>query len=81
MTENNDGTGDQVALKKSSLDKDLGKIISVEAATRTLSQKLLAPGLAVLFLAFAGAFASSQIGANRARCSSSSRRYSAVTWR
>lgn len=63
MTVNEDATGDQTTLRKSSLDKDLGKIISVEAATRSLSQKLLAPGLAVLFLAFAGVVASTQIGA------------------
>lgn len=47
-------------LRKSSLDKDLSKITSVETASRALSQQLLAPGLALVFLACAGLFAAAQ---------------------
>ena len=50
-------------LKKESLDKDLTKIVHVEEATRSASQRLFAPGLALLFLAAAGAFASVYVGA------------------
>ncbi len=49
-------------LKKESLDKDLTKIIHVEKATRFISRRLFAPGLALLFLALAGVFASIYIG-------------------
>lgn len=50
------------ALKKESLDKDLTKIVRVEAATYSASQRLFAPGMALLFLAVAGAFSSIYIG-------------------
>lgn len=50
-------------LKKESLDKDLTKIVHVEAAARSVAQRLFAPGLALLFLTAAGAFASIYIGA------------------
>ena len=49
-------------LPKSSLDKDLRKLGQVEDAVRLLSRRLPALGLAFLFLAVAGIFASSQIG-------------------
>jgi len=57
-----DAEGAQAALRKTSLDKDLQKIARVEDATRFLTRKLFAPGLAILFLAVAGIFASIQIG-------------------
>ena len=50
-------------LQKTSLDKDLVKIQQVQAVTNSLSNRLLAPGLALLFLTVAGAFASLQAGA------------------
>jgi PiT family inorganic phosphate transporter len=50
-------------LKKVSLDKDLTKIVQVEEATRSVSRLLLAPGLALLFLAAAGIIASAFVGA------------------
>ncbi len=50
-------------LKKASLDKDLTKLVHVEEATRFVSRRLFAPGLALLFLAFAGAFSTIYIGA------------------
>jgi len=50
-------------LKKESLDKDLTKIVHVEEATRSAARRLAAPGMAVLFLASAGAFSSIFIGA------------------
>jgi len=49
-------------LRKTSLDKDLGKIARLEDATRFLSRKQFAPGFALLFLAVAGIIASVQIG-------------------
>ncbi|MEQ1713501.1 MAG: inorganic phosphate transporter, partial [Hyphomicrobium sp.] len=51
-------------LRKSSLDKDLGKIERLEQATRTVTRDLITPGVALLFLALAGIFASFQVGAN-----------------
>jgi PiT family inorganic phosphate transporter len=50
------------AIRKTSLDKDLGKIGHVEEATRFLSRRQIAPGIALLFLAIAGSFATFQIG-------------------
>ncbi|HEX9882016.1 MAG TPA: anion permease, partial [Hyphomicrobium sp.] len=50
------------AVRKTSLDKDLGKIGRLEDATRLLSRGHLAPGIALLFLAIAGIIASFQIG-------------------
>src|SRR5680860_1297603 len=50
-------------VRKTSLDKDLRKIERLEEATRVVSRNRLAAGIAVLFLAIAGVFASSQIGA------------------
>jgi PiT family inorganic phosphate transporter len=50
------------AVRKTSLDKDLGKIGHVEEATRFLSRRQIAPGIALLFLAIAGSFATFQIG-------------------
>ena len=50
-------------VRKSSLDKDLRKIERLEEATRAVSRGRAAVGIAVLFLAIAGVFASSQIGA------------------
>jgi len=42
---------------KQSLDKDLEKIVHVEAAARSLSGRLTAPSLALLFLGFSGLLA------------------------
>ena len=41
----------------SSLDKDLDKILRVEAATRSFSNDVVSSGLAVLFLGAAGLLA------------------------
>lgn len=49
-------------LRKSSLDKDLGKIGRLEEATRSVSRTQFAPGFAILFLALAGVIASYHIG-------------------
>ncbi|MDX1718338.1 MAG: inorganic phosphate transporter [Anderseniella sp.] len=49
-------------LKKTSLDKDLSKITSVETAGRAISQTLLAPGIALVFLACAGLLAAAYTG-------------------
>ena len=48
-------------IRKTSLDKDLRKIERLEEATRSVSRHRFAPGLALLFLAIAGIFASFQI--------------------
>ena len=50
---------DQLAaqMRKTSLDKDLSKLSSMETASRALSMQLLAPGLAIIFLACAGLLA------------------------
>ena len=45
------------ALKKPSLDKDLEKLVHVEAATRTLAGTFAAPALALLFLGCSGVLA------------------------
>ncbi len=57
------GGNNGVGLKKQSIDKDLRKLGQVEDAVQQVSRKLVAPGLALLFLAVAGVFASTQIGA------------------
>ncbi len=44
--------------RKETLDKDLDKIVSVEEAAGVLSRGLVAPGLALLFIALAGVAAS-----------------------
>jgi inorganic phosphate transporter, PiT family len=49
-------------IRKSSLDKDLRKIERLEDATRAVSRNRVAVGIALLFLATAGALASTQIG-------------------
>lgn len=49
-------------LRKTSLDKDLGKIGRLEEATRSVSRTQFAPGFALLFLALAGIIASFHIG-------------------
>ncbi|MGL4395917.1 MAG: inorganic phosphate transporter [Hyphomicrobium sp.] len=49
-------------IKKSSLDKDLGKIERMEEATRSVTLSVLAPGAALLFLVLAGVLAAYQTG-------------------
>jgi len=51
-------------LRKTSLDKDLGKLNRLEDATRSISRELFASGVAILFLALAGIIASFHIGAH-----------------
>ena len=51
-------------LRKTSLDKDLSKLSSMETASRALSMQLLAPGLAIVFLACAGLLAAAYSGEN-----------------
>jgi inorganic phosphate transporter, PiT family len=46
-----------MALSKPTLDKDLAKIVHVEAATRSLANDFVAHGMALLFLGAAGVFA------------------------
>lgn len=63
VSDQQQATGDHLLqLHKSSLDKDLRKLGQLENAVRLLGRKLPAIGLAILFLAVAGAFASIQIG-------------------
>jgi PiT family inorganic phosphate transporter len=62
MTIDSDTDRRAAQLRKTSLDKDLRKIERVEQATRSLSLRLLTPGLALIFLALAGLFAGFQIG-------------------
>ncbi|MEZ5815634.1 MAG: anion permease [Hyphomicrobiaceae bacterium] len=49
-------------VRKRSLDKDLQKIERLETATRSVAKSLLAPGLALVFLALSAALAGLQIG-------------------
>ena len=51
-------------LRKTSLDKDLSKLSSMETASRALSMQLLAPGLVIVFLACAGLLAAAYSGEN-----------------
>lgn len=57
-----DNSRQNSSLRKTSLDKDLSKITSVETASRALSMQMLAPGLAIIFLAFAGLLAAIYAG-------------------
>jgi PiT family inorganic phosphate transporter len=50
------------ALRKTSLDKDLSKITTMESASRAVSQQLMAPGIALVFLACAGLLAAAYTG-------------------
>jgi len=63
MTQPDQSPSNPSLIRKESLYKDLTKIVHVEKATHFLSRRLFAPGLALLFLALAGIFASSFIGA------------------
>ncbi len=63
MTQPDQSTPNLSSLKKESLDKDLTKLVHVEKATRFISRRLFAPGLALLFLALAGVFSSIYISA------------------
>lgn len=51
-------------LRKTSLDKDLLKLSRMETASRVLSMQLLAPGIALVFLACAGLLAAAYSGEN-----------------
>lgn len=62
MSEDTEPTAPQ--LRKTSLDKDLSKLSSMETASRALSMQLLAPGLAIVFLACAGLLAAAYSGEN-----------------
>lgn len=55
--------GPSSSLVKKTLDKDLGKIVSLEEGVRPIAHRLAAIGLALCFLAVAGGFASFQISA------------------
>lgn len=50
--------GEGPTIVKKSLDKDLGRIARLENATRMLGRRMVAPGLALLFLVLIGAIAS-----------------------
>jgi PiT family inorganic phosphate transporter len=64
LTESDNNSSDAPApLVKRSLDKDLTKIVSVETAARTVTRRLPALGLALVFLGLAGGFASIYVGA------------------
>lgn len=52
--------------RKQTLDKDLDKIFHVEEAASVLSRNLIAPGLGLLFLAFAGIWSSFYVGGGNA---------------
>lgn len=47
----------QTALRKQTLDKDLEKLVEVEEAASVLSRSLVAPGIALLFIAVTAIFA------------------------
>ncbi|AHB48491.1 inorganic phosphate transporter [Hyphomicrobium nitrativorans NL23] len=49
-------------VRKLTLDKDLGKIEQVGQVTRSLTLRFLGPGIALIFLVFAGSFATYHIG-------------------
>ncbi len=55
----------KAAIRKTSLDKDLRKIERLEDATRFVSRNRSAVGIALLFLAIAGALASTQTGTSQ----------------
>ncbi len=51
-------------LKKSTLDKDLGKIADIEVANVSIARNLVAPGIALAFLALSAIFATFYFGAS-----------------
>src|SRR5690606_30504618 len=53
-------------IRKQTLDKDLDKIVHVEEAASVLSRNLIAPGLGLLFLAFAGIWSAFYVGGGNA---------------
>lgn len=55
-------TGRPTTLTKRSLDKDLSKINTIETATQSVSQQLIGPGIATLFLVGVAILASIAIG-------------------
>ena len=55
-------TGPLPSLVKRSLDKDLTKIVSLEAATQEGARRFAGPALGLVFLVLAAGFASTQIG-------------------
>lgn len=61
-TGDNDSNNQSSNIKKFSLDKDLLRLGEMEGATASISQRLFAPGLAIVFLALAAVYASVQIG-------------------
>ena len=62
MSDHNGSNNEHIKLKKESLDKDLEKLVAVEGATRSISGGLMAPGLALVFLALAAAYAGVVLG-------------------
>ena len=55
---------DTAQVRKTSLDKDLSKFATMETASRAVSMQLLAPGIAIIFLACAGLLAAAYSGEN-----------------
>ncbi|HRN89316.1 inorganic phosphate transporter [Hyphomicrobium sp.] len=49
-------------VRKLTLDKDLGKIERLEQVTRSLTLRFLGPGIALVFIVFAGIFATLHMG-------------------
>lgn len=62
MSQNQNNNDQSLKVTKTTLDKDLHKFTKLEDATRSTSNKIMAPGLALLFLAMAGMFAASLFG-------------------
>ncbi len=54
--------GPPPSLVKTTLDKDLTKIVRVEEAAQSIAQRLAGPGIGLFFLALAAGFAITQIG-------------------
>ncbi|PTW60829.1 PiT family inorganic phosphate transporter [Breoghania corrubedonensis] len=62
MTVNDTAPQRRAATKKTSLDKDLNKFMTLEQAGRSVAARLAAPGLALVFLVLAGLYAGLTMG-------------------
>ncbi len=61
-TQTSDVQAGKKRASKASLDKDLKKITKLETATRSVSRRLIAPGLSLAFLALSALFAGVELG-------------------
>ncbi len=62
MTVKGQGSQREAAMRKTSLDKDLNKFLTLDIARRSVSSRLAAPGVAILFIVVVGLYAGLTLG-------------------